>query len=201
MENGNKKSIKEKLNINDKVWSLLELIMYSLIALLAAYLIVTFVGQRTVVDGDSMYNTLSDGDNIIVEKLSYTFGEVERYDIVVFPFFDDAAGKEVYYIKRVMGMPGDMIQIIDGVIYLVDTEGNKERLPDEFGYYYDGKPMRGYLAEQPIEIPEGYYFVMGDNRNNSKDSRQIGLIKEEDILGKAWLRFYPFEDFEFINHR
>ena len=197
-----KKICGSKIRLSDKVWDFLELIMYLLLAFVAAYLVVRFVGQRTVVDGDSMNNTLSDGDNIIVEKLSYTFGDVERYDIIVFPFYDENKGKEVYYIKRVIGMPGETIQIENGVIYLIDSDsGEKTILPDEYGYYYDGKPMKGYLASEPIKIPEGYYFVMGDNRNRSKDSRQIGLIKEEDILGKAWLRFYPFGEFGLINHR
>lgn len=197
-----KKKCGDKIKLNDKVWDFLEFIMYLLVAFAAAYLIVRFVGQRTVVDGDSMNNTLTDGDNIIVEKLSYTFGDVERYDIIVFPYYDEAIGKEVYYIKRVIGMPGETIQIEDGVIWLVDeASGERTVLPDEYGYYYDGKPMKGYLASEPIQIPEGYYFVMGDNRNRSKDSRQIGLIKEDDILGKAWLRFYPFDEFGLINHR
>ena len=95
-----KKICGSKIRLSDKVWDFLELIMYLLLAFVAAYLVVRFVGQRTVVDGDSMNNTLSDGDNIIVEKLSYTFGDVERYDIIVFPFYDENKGKEVYYIKR-----------------------------------------------------------------------------------------------------
>lgn len=190
-----------KFNLGDKVWDILEIVMYCLIALVIAWLIVTFVGQRTVVDGDSMYNTLSDGDNIIVEKLSYTFGSPDRYDIVVFPHYDENYGGNVYYIKRIIGLPGETIQIEDGLIYLIKDNGEKEILPDEYGYYYDGKPMNGYLASEPVTIPEGCYFVMGDNRNNSKDSRQIGVVKEDDILGKAWLRFYPFGDFGFISHR
>lgn len=196
-----KKQYKPKDNRNGKLWGILEIIMYCLIAMAVAYLIVTFVGQRTVVDGDSMYNTLSDGDNIIVEKLSYLFGDVERFDIVVFPHIDNNTGEEVYYIKRVIGMPGETIQIADGVVYLIDDAGNKEILKDSYGYYYDGKPMQGHQAAQPVEIPEGYYFVLGDNRNNSYDSRQIGLVKEEDIIGKAWLRFWPIQDFWFIDHR
>lgn len=198
-----RKKIDSKYNINEKVWDILELIMYALIALVVAYLIVTFVGQRTVVDGKSMYNTLDDGDNIIVEKLSYTFGEPDRFDIVVFPHYDYARGGEVYYIKRIIGMPGETIQIEDGLIYILDESGNKTVLDEEYGYYIDGRQMSGGIASTPIEIPEGYYFVLGDNRNNSKDSRDssVGLVKQEDIVGKAWLRFYPFSDFGFISHK
>ncbi len=198
-----RKKFDSKYNINEKVWDILELIMYALIALVVAYLIVTFVGQRTVVDGKSMYNTLDDGDNIIVEKLSYTFGEPDRFDIVVFPHYDYTRGGEVYYIKRIIGMPGETIQIEDGLIYILDESGNKTVLDEEYGYYIDGRQMSGGIASTPIEIPEGYYFVLGDNRNNSKDSRDssVGLVKQEDIVGKAWLRFYPFSDFGFISHK
>ena len=100
-------------------------------------------------------------------------------------------------------MPGDTIQIEDGVIYLINENGDRETMPDNYGYYYDGNIMKSGIAANPIEIPEGYYFVLGDNRNNSKDSRssEVGLVSEDAILGKAWLRFYPLEDFGLINHR
>lgn len=199
-----KRKIEEKynININERVWDLLEMLMYCLVAFVIAYLVVTFVGQRTVVDGKSMYNTLDDGDNIIVEKLSYTFGEPERFDIIVFPHYDMMRGAEVYYIKRIIGMPGETIQIEEGVIYLIDENGDKVRLEEEYGYYLGGIKMSGGIASTPVVIPEGCYFVLGDNRNNSKDSRDasVGLVKREDIMGKAWLRFYPFSDFGFITH-
>lgn len=198
-----REKIDDRYNVNDKVWDILEMVMYCLIAFLIAYLIVTYVGQRTVVDGKSMYNTLDDGDNIIVEKLSYTFGEPERFDIIVFPHYDETRGEEVYYIKRIIGMPGETIQIQDGLIYLLDENGDRTILEEKYGYYANGVEMSGGIASTPIIIPEGYYFVLGDNRNNSKDSRDasVGLVKEEDIMGKAWLRFYPFSDFGFISHK
>lgn len=198
-----RKKIDEKFKISDRVWDLIETVLYCIAALILAYLIVTFVGQRTVVDGESMYNTLNDGDNIIVEKLSYTFGNPERFDIIVFPHYDSYRGEEVYYIKRIIGMPGDTLQIKNGLIYLIDEEGNKNILEEEYGYYRGGVLMQSGMASSPITIPEGYYFVLGDNRNNSKDSRDasVGLVKGEDIMGKAWLRFYPFSDFGFITHK
>ena len=198
-----RKKIDEKFNISDRVWDIIETIMYCLVALFVAYLIVTFVGQRTVVDGQSMYNTLDDGDNIIVEKLSYIFGDPERFDIIVFPHYDAIRNQDVYYIKRIIGMPGETIQITNGLIYLIDESGQKTRLVEEYGYYKGGLLMNGGMATTPVTIPEGYYFVLGDNRNNSRDSRDagVGLIKGEDILGKAWLRFYPFDSFGFITHR
>ena len=194
-------SLRKKLNINESIWRMLEFFAYCLLAMFIAYLIITFVGQRTVVDGDSMYPTLEDKDNIIVEKLSYRFGEIERYDVIVFNYFDPLKNQESYYIKRVIGLPGDTIYIKDGLVYLIDEDGQDVLLNEDYGYYSSGKKMQAYLAAVPITIPEGEYFVLGDNRNNSYDSRQIGLIKEEDILGKAWLRFYPLSSFGFIDHQ
>ncbi len=197
-----RKKIDEKFDLSDRVWDIIETVIYCLVALGVAYFIVTFVGQRTVVDGESMYNTLNDGDNIIVEKLSYTFGEPERFDVIVFPHFDTARNQEVYYIKRIVGMPGDTLQIEDGLIYLIDENGNKQNMEEKYGFYKGGLEMQSGIAASPITIPEGYYFVLGDNRNNSRDSRDssVGLVKGEDIMGKAWLRFYPFSDFGLITH-
>ena len=111
--------------------------MYMLVAFLFAFLIVKFVGQRTVVDGDSMNNTLKNGDNIIVEKLSYTFGDVERYDIIVFPYYDETRGREINLIKRVIGMPGETIQIKNGLIYITNDKGETKIVPEKYVYYCD----------------------------------------------------------------
>lgn len=163
------------------------------VAVIIAFLIVHFVAQRTTVDGMSMYSTLNDGDNLIVEKLSYRFGDVERFDIVVFPHYDAALGEDVYYIKRVIGLPGETIQITDGKIYI-----NGEILEESYGYYIDDIPMNGYDAEEEIYIGEDEYFVLGDNRNNSTDSRKIGCINRSDIEGRACFRIFPFNEFGVI---
>lgn len=159
-----------------------------LVAAAIAYFIIHFVAQRTTVDGVSMNTTLNDKDGLIVEKLSYLFGDVERFDIVVFPHYDEEKGKEVYYIKRVIGLPGETIQITDGKIYI-----NGEVLEEDYGYYYDGKSMEGYEAAEEYDIGENQYFVLGDNRNRSKDSRIIGCIDENIIEGRAFFRIYPFD--------
>ena len=148
-----------------------------------------------------MYPSLENGDNIIVEKLSYRFGEIERYDVIVFNYHDPFKNEDVYYIKRVIGMPGDTIFIENGEVFLINEEGDTVSLNENYGYYSNANKMQAYLASVPITIPEGQYFVLGDNRNNSYDSRQIGLIDEDDILGRAWVRFYPFNKFSFIDHR
>lgn len=174
---------------------LLNTAIYLLCVLGAVWLVITFVGQRTEVEGASMENTLHNGDNLIVDKLSYRFHDPERFDIIVFPFqFQD----NTYYIKRIIGLPGETVQIMDdGSIYI-----NGEKLEDNYGMEVI-KPETIGRAAEPIELGDDEYFVMGDNRNNSSDSRtdMVGNIKRENIIGKAWLRIWPVSDFGVLQHQ
>ena len=174
---------------------LLNTAIYLLCVLGAVWLVITFVGQRTEVEGASMENTLHNGDNLIVDKLSYRFHDPERFDIIVFPFqFQD----NTYYIKRIIGLPGETVQIMDdGSIYI-----NGEKLEENYGMEVI-KPETIGRAAEPIELGDDEYFVMGDNRNNSSDSRtdMVGNIKRENIIGKAWLRIWPVSDFGVLQHR
>ena len=163
--------------------------IYLLCVLGAVWLVITFVGQRTEVEGASMENTLHNGDNLIVDKLSYRFRDPERFDIIVFPFQYQT---NTYYIKRIIGLPGETVQIMeDGSIYI-----NGEKMEESYGREVIQPETIGRAAE-PIILGEDEYFVMGDNRNNSSDSRTdiVGNIKREDIIGKAWLRIWPLSDF------
>lgn len=142
-----------------------------------------------------MENTLHNGDNLIVDKLSYRFHDPERFDIIVFPFQYQA---NTYYIKRIIGLPGETVQIMeDGSIYI-----NGEKLEESYGREVIQPETIGRAAE-PIVLGEEQYFVMGDNRNNSSDSRTdiVGNIKREDIIGKAWLRIWPLSDFGVLKHQ
>ena len=174
---------------------LLNTAIYLLCVLGAVWLVITFVGQRTEVEGSSMENTLHNGDNLIVDKLSYRFHDPERFDIIVFPFqFQD----NTYYIKRIIGLPGETVQIMDdGSIYI-----NGEKLEENYGMEVI-KPETIGRAAEPIELGDDEYFVMGDNRNNSSDSRtdMVGNIKRENIIGKAWLRIWPVSDFGVLQHQ
>ena len=174
---------------------LLNTAIYLLCVLGAVWLVITFVGQRTEVEGASMENTLHNGDNLIVDKLSYRFHDPERFDIIVFPFqFQD----NTYYIKRIIGLPGQTVQIMDdGSIYI-----NGEKLEENYGMEVI-KPETIGRAAEPIELGDDEYFVMGDNRNNSSDSRtdMVGNIKRENIIGKAWLRIWPVSDFGVLQHQ
>lgn len=166
--------------------------LYIYIILILTVVVIRYVAQRSVVHGASMETTLSNGDQLIVEKLSYRLGDPKRYDIIVFP---DQTDPEKYYIKRVIGMPNETIYIdTDGVIYI-----DGEPLEEDYGYQPILNPGN---ACTEILIPEGEYFVLGDNRNNSVDSRdsEIGFVDRTSIIGKAWLRIYPFSDIKLIEH-
>ena len=180
---GNSGVVKETVNF----------ILYIAIVFLLTYLVIHYVGQRTQVSGTSMEYTLSDGDNLIVDKISYRFQKPERFDIIVFPFQYE---ENTYYIKRIIGLPGETVHIDEyGNIYI-----DGEVLEESYGREVILDPGQ---AAEPIELGEGEYFVLGDNRNASSDSRDpsVGVIKGEDILGRAWLRIYPFDSMGFIKHQ
>lgn len=167
--------------------------IYLLVVICAAYLIITYVGQRTQVLGSSMETTLSENDNLIVDKITYRFSDPKRFDIIVFPF---QYATDTYYIKRIIGLPGETVQIDeDGNIYI-----NGEILEESYGREVIQNPGR---AAQLIQLGDDEYFVMGDNRNNSSDSRDpsVGNIKREDIIGRAWLRIWPFSKFGILKHQ
>jgi len=169
--------------------------IYLLVVLGATYLLITYVGQRTVVDGKSMEATLSHGDNLIVDKISYRFNDPERFDIIVFPF---QYQEDVYYIKRIIGLPGETVQIDEsGNIYI-----NGEILEEHYGMEII-QPEHIGIAREPITLGEDEYFVMGDNRNNSSDSRTeiVGNIGRDEIVGRAWLRIWPLDNFGVLQHQ
>ena len=143
----------------------LEILIELVIVAAVVFLVLRFVAFRSVVQGDSMNATLQNGDNLVVERVSYYFHEPRRYDIVVFRVPDDERKRE-HYIKRVIGLPGETVEIsggkvwIDGAVLEDDVYG-KEAIHGDCG---------------PVTVPEGEVFVLGDNRNDSNDSRRIGTI-------------------------
>ena len=171
--------------------SLIGWLLYLLVIIGLAYLIVTFVGQRTKVSGPSMQNTLHNGDNLIVDKLSYRFHDPERYDIIVFPY---QHAENTYYIKRIIGLPGETVQVIDGYMYI-----NGKKLDEHYGAEVMEDPG---IAAEPIKLGDDEYFVLGDNRNHSSDSRvaSVGVLTRDMLIGRAWVRIYPFNKIGVIKH-
>lgn len=183
------KNVKEEVKPEDIniVKELLSLIIYIGVVVLLCYFIINFVGTRSRVDGSSMEPTLTDGDSLWVDKLSYTFGDPERFDVIIFNYDEDTT-----YVKRVIGLPGETVRIDqNGNIYI-----NEQLLKEDYGKEVI-LPTNLGRANQPVVLGEDEYFVLGDNRNNSSDSRwaDVGNVHREDIIGKVVLRIYPFSNF------
>ncbi len=166
-------------------------LLYIVLIIAFTWFVVTFVGQRTEVSGSSMETTLSDKDQLIVDKMTYRFRDPKRYDIVVFPYqYQD----NTYYIKRIIGLPGETVQILSGMVYI-----DGMRLDEHYGNEMMENPG---IAEEPLTLDENEYFVLGDNRNNSSDSRasDVGLIHRKDLIGRAWVRVWPLSQIGVIHH-
>ena len=144
-----------------------------------ATLIVTFGFQVARVEGQSMAPTLADQDRLIVNKLAYRMGEPRKGDIVMlyYPINPDKS-----FVKRVIAEEGDEVRIVDGHVYVNDVPMSDDFVPLEYRSHDDFGPMR---------IQDGYYFVMGDHRNNSSDSRHWGLVPKKYVIGKVQLRWWP----------
>lgn len=170
-----------------------ELLVYVAITVICVFLVPNYVIAKNVVDGESMENTLYSGEQILTEMVSYQFGEPKRFDIIVFyHFFDDKntnkSDKDAYafYVKRIIGLPGETVRIEGDTIYI-----NGEPLEEHYGK----DPISdGGRAEEEITLGEDEYFVLGDNREVSIDSRSsgVGNVKRDWILGKVCARVYPF---------
>lgn len=174
------------------VGEILSFLLYVAVVVGITFLIIHYVGQRTYVSGSSMENTLSDGDNLIVDKITYRFSDPKRYDIIVFPYqYED----NTYFIKRIIGLPGETVQIVDGTIYI-----NGEVLGESYGR----EVMKNSgMAADPITLGDDEYFVLGDNRNDSTDSRDpsVGKIKRNQIIGRAWVRIWPLSKIGILRHQ
>ncbi|MBT9775809.1 signal peptidase I [Clostridium sp. MCC353] len=158
----------------------LKYLIFLVIIIFSARITTTYFVQRVDVHGDSMEPVMSDGEVYLMEKLTYRMHEPKRFDLIVFRYiYDD----DSYYIKRVIGLPGETVQIIDGIIYI-----DGKLLEDPYGDYIE-KPKR---AADPVLLGDDEYFVLGDNRGSSSDSRDsdVGNVKKNQILGKVWIKIW-----------
>jgi signal peptidase I len=162
---------------------LAEIIRFSLIAILIVVPIRLFIAQPFIVSGASMETTFHTGEYLIVDQLSYYFHEPARGDVIIFRYPRDPSK---YFIKRIVGLPGDTVIIDKGVVSIVDKDH-----PD--GY----ELVEPYAKETPVApklketLADREYFVMGDNRPESSDSRAWGVLQKEKIIGRAWVRLFP----------
>lgn len=172
---------KRKKKINSAVSSVLKSGIFMLIILITVYMLVTYVFRRTVVHNVSMQETLFDGDNIIMDELSYNIGDPKRYDVICFKSYKE---KDLL-IKRIIGLPGETVRIAEGSIYIDDEE-----IKDVAGV----SPIENAgLASNGITLLSDEYFVIGDNRAESIDSRysDVGNVRRREILGKASIVIWP----------
>ena len=157
-----------------------------LVTAVILFIVLHVIFQSSFVSGPSMQPTYQNNDRLLVYKLAYSFsGEPERGDIIVFHPPLDGKEKEEF-IKRVIGLPGEKVDIYGGKVYVTLTDGTVKTLEEP---YISAAPK--YEAHSGV-IPEGYYFVLGDNRLNSNDSHNGWLVPEKNIIGKACLNFFPF---------
>ncbi|CAM3080294.1 signal peptidase I [Filibacter tadaridae] len=168
-----------------------------LIAFGLAAIIRVFLFTPIVVDGESMMPTLENGDRMIVNKIGYTIGEPDRFDIVVFH-----APEKKDYIKRVIGLPGDEVEYRDDVLYVNGKSYEEPYLDPYKAEVIEGTLTEDFTLEEKIQsnvVPAGHVFVMGDNRRKSKDSRHIGAVAIDEIIGNTSIVFWPIKDFGFVN--
>ena len=171
----------------------IEGLIYFLLILFCIYIVPTYLIQRTVVSGESMEDTLHNKESLLVDKISYRFTNPKRYDIIV--FYPKGRDVDEYYVKRIYGLPGETIQIKDNSVYI-----NGEVIDDP----YAKDAMTDYgIAEEPYTLEDDEYFVLGDHRSVSVDSRYTssmmeagpGPVKFENISGKVILRIWPLSKF------
>jgi signal peptidase I len=152
------------------------------LAILLAWVVTSFLIVNATVPTGSMENTIMTGDRIIANRLAYWQGEPQRGDIAVFRYPDDPSGKTLF-VKRIIGLPGDVVEVREGQVYI---NGASTALEES---YLKETPYGNF---GPYEVPEGQYFMMGDNRNNSLDSRswRNHYVPKKDILGKVLFRYF-----------
>ncbi|WP_407272164.1 signal peptidase I [Radiobacillus sp. PE A8.2] len=180
---------------NKKEW--LDWVKALVIAGVLAFVVRMFFFTPIVVDGLSMEPTLENGDHMIVNKISYNFGEPQRFDIVIFH-----ATIQKDYIKRVIGLPGEHVAVQDDVLYINNQQVVEPFLEESKAQLTDKMYTEDFSLEQLPggyeTIPEGHVLVLGDNRGDSTDSRLLGLIPYDQLVGKAELLYWPLDRLRFV---
>ena len=181
---------------------LLEIVETLVLTLVIYLLIHNFIAQPFEVEQDSMFPTILEHEYVLIDKLSPRFSDYERGDIVVFQPPEGFEQGGVPFIKRVIGLPGDTVRLDNGRVFVTPPGGSPTRLEEPYVVVVDDEtaPTLPRDAERTTEwtVPEGHYFVMGDNRPQSQDSRFFGPIERGAIVGRAWLRYFPLDRIGFM---
>ncbi len=180
-------------NLAREIWDWVKTFAVVIIIVL---IVRTFFFANYMVHGESMMPTIENGERLIINKIGYEFSEPDRFDLVVFH-----ANEESDYIKRIIGLPGDYIEYEDDTLY-INGEKQTEEYLTPFKNQMGGDDFTNDFTLEEItgetEVPEGKVFVLGDNRQNSMDSRQLGFIDMNEIVGKANIRYWPINEFTFM---
>ncbi len=178
------------------LWSESLKLLRDIILIVAVFLLLgVFVAQPVVVEGTSMLPQLHDGERLLVDKLiyykfrSFDWGHLSRGDVIVFWYPKDP---DKSYVKRVIGLPGETVEMRSGVVFINGQELNEN--------YLDAEHNQSLQNFKPTRVDEHFYFVMGDNRDNSSDSRIWGLVPEKYIYGKVFFRYWNPSNIGFIEH-
>ena len=161
------------------------------IALAIFVVIYLFLIQPHQVKGSSMFPNFIDGEYILTDKISYRFKKPERGDVVVFKAPKD---HEVDYIKRIIGLPRDTVRFDNSKVYINGSQLQEKYLPSE----YVTNPGAFMAIGDEVTVPDNQFFVMGDNRNHSSDSREWGFVKTDEFIGKSWFRYWPISQIGFV---
>ncbi len=167
---------------------LLSWVMVFVGAFVVAYIITNYIIVNATVPTGSMKTTIMEGDKVIGFRLAYKFGDPKRGDIVMFNAPDK---KGVIYIKRLIGMPGDHIKIAEGKLYINGKEQNEKYVHGQPTYAYDNYLQQDQDLVFECVVPKDCYFMMGDNRTGSSDSRVWGTVKRDELIAKAFIKWYP----------
>lgn len=181
-----------------------ELIRTAIIVTVLAYIIRLFILQPFVVEGSSMFPLFHNNDYLIVEKVSYTVGQPQRGDVIVFKY---PRNPDVNYVKRVIGLPGEKVVIKDGKVQIVNSSHPQGLTLDEpyvndheATYIIPNLAGGSSTSDSEFTVPANDYFVMGDNRQASSDSREWGFLPKEDIIGRVMVQAFPLDRFGVISH-
>ncbi len=160
------------------------------IMIVFAYAAILFTCERTTLNGNSMDTSIDSGDTVLINRMAYTIMKPSRFSVIAFELPNVKSSK--VYVKRVIGLPGETVQIQNGKVYI-----NGSPLPNDIS---DEIILTAGTVASPVTLAEDEYFVLGDRRNNSEDSRfaSIGMVKREDIVGSVWLVSAPFDHIGFV---
>lgn len=184
----------DKFSFLEFIW---DLIKTAVIVIVIAFGIKYFIVQPFIVDGNSMLPNFENNEYLLVEKISYHLHQPERGDVIV---FHPPGQNDQNYIKRVIGLPGETVEITNNQVKIINSDHPDGVILTE-NYLPPATKTTGSSLDTKVSLSKDEYFVMGDNREHSSDSREWGALPKSNIIGRSWLNVYPFENFGIIAHQ